>query len=253
MIVAPTDAGQGPTQNVVPIVGVAGSISAGGCIVWARNSDFTPGLGALNWIAFSEALTGGTNQPSLAAGLTQPNGYSTCGQLGDTRLTSLSLSYAGFNSSPTIIATATNANTRVHCAAAIPIASTSLPPATSLVARNSDCGAGDCSFYCIALGNAASISNASLIVDSGRSITLYFNASCYAGDWRAIPITFAKPFTTSPTVLVGTNNGTDSAPGNVVAAYGMAFNVTPYGFTLAARNSDIATGYAAFDWVAFGV
>ena len=38
----------------------------------------------------------------------------------------------------------------------------------------------------------------------------------------------------------------------VCAPVGIASNVTPYGFTIAARNSDCAAGQAGFDYVAFG-
>jgi len=81
------------------------------------------------------------------------------------------------------------------------------------------------------------------------------------------PVDFGEPFLTPPLVFVGTNDflSLDSdvisaipratpilRSNNVVAVAPMAEDVTPYGFTIAARNTDLVGGTVGFCWMAIG-
>jgi hypothetical protein len=94
-----------------------------------------------------------------------------------------------------------------------------------------------------------------LVVDTGLSDEFWFAPNNQHGDWVTAEIQFSVPFLIAPAVLI-------TAKVQIVATFGagcmpvaIAQNVTRFGFTLAARNSDTNGngGSAFFDWVAFGL
>lgn len=69
--------------------------------------------------------------------------------------------------------------------------------------------------------------------------------------WRTWEVYFSDSFSAPPVVLLTAVE--TLGPGvHGCAPVGIVSHVTPYGFTLAARNSDCAPGEANFNWVAFG-
>ena len=103
-----------------------------------------------------------------------------------------------------------------------------------------------------------------LCVDSGRVPAKDFAPDDVPGDWQEWEVYFNEPFLTPPIVLLTANDLAESGQVYGYApAVGIARNVTPTGFLLAARNSQPAAGAAGlargrqerkagFYWVAFG-
>ena len=180
---------------------------------------------------------------------------------------------------PLVFATANNVGCGVspyqptHNAATVGLVQDSRPPFSPegfrLIVRNSDV-AGSCGFNWVALQQLYGATPpgppyvANLIVDTGHfpydDPDLDFNQSGTDGDWAFGEIQFSAPFGGTPVVLISarfdfgasflpeTFEGTSSC-----APVAIAQNVTPFGFTLAARNSDTNPngGSASFDWIAF--
>ncbi len=63
-------------------------------------------------------------------------------------------------------------------------------------------------------------------------------------------IYFTDPFLAPPVVLLTDND--PRSEGRNPAVVGIAQNVTPFGFRVAARNSDYIGGRTGFYWVAIG-
>jgi hypothetical protein len=126
-----------------------------------------------------------------------------------------------------------------------------------ILARNSDV-AGLCGFNWVALQQiidgkmppGAPQQPANLLVDTGQfgqlaDSDLIFNASGTMGDWILGEIQFTAPFAAEPVVLVTprfmTGEGFGGPPNFGIgscAPVGIVQNVTRFGFTMAARNSD---------------
>jgi hypothetical protein len=138
----------------------------------------------------------------------------------------------------------------------------------SLIARNSDTVAGVCGFNWVALqqGLTSALgmpqyppgvpSPPDLTVDTGQSLEFTFRPTNQPGDWVTAEIQFSVPFFGAPVVLIGARvRLVDIGLGFGCMPVAIAQNVTRFGFTLAARNSDTNGngGTAAFDWVAFGL
>jgi len=86
-----------------------------------------------------------------------------------------------------------------------------------------------------------------------------FTPAGTTGDWASAEIQFNATFAAAPVVLItplfyqpyfGESGGTSSC-----APIGIVQNVTRYGFSLAARNTDTNSvgGNASFYWIAFGL
>jgi hypothetical protein len=129
-----------------------------------------------------------------------------------------------------------------------------------LSARNSDCAFGVCNFNWVALSQPSALTgigdSANVWVDTGVVSAKFFSQDCLAGDTQSWAVDFSAPFLTSPIVLLTANDIgliTQPSPGDHnCAAVGIARDITPYGFTLTARNSDCSSGKAGFYWVAIG-
>jgi hypothetical protein len=65
-----------------------------------------------------------------------------------------------------------------------------------------------------------------------------------SGDWQTHDVYFDRPFLTPPLVLATARGRTPLVC--------VARKVTPFGFTLSARNTDTVSGHALFNWVAIG-
>ncbi|HWQ18847.1 MAG TPA: hypothetical protein VN455_03660 [Methanotrichaceae archaeon] len=76
-----------------------------------------------------------------------------------------------------------------------------------------------------------------------------FMPSCINGDWRSWPVAFDDPLS-SETPMVFTSANDIGSTQYTAAAVGMAQNLSPKGFTLAARNSDCMPGDCSFCWLA---
>jgi hypothetical protein len=152
------------------------------------------------------------------------------------------------------------------------------PMGFNLIARNSDV-AGACGFNWIALlqlfGTSAQPDvpvlppgaqpPVDLMVDTGEIFgpggsEINFTQARTHGDWFSAEVQFSAPFGIEPVVLITPQfyQGYIGPPsGNhfsSCAPVGMVQNVTRFGFTLAAHNTDTnnAGGNASFYWVAFG-
>jgi hypothetical protein len=153
-----------------------------------------------------------------------------------------------------------------HTAAAVPRVATRFgPPLPSppditpegfqLIARNSDTAAGLCGFNWAAFQQfpapltANQAMPADLWVDTGRAPQGF---EFVPGGWASAEIQFSAPFNTVPVVLITPRVEAFAPGGSSCAPVPIAQNVTPFGFTLAARNSDtnVNASSANFDWVA---
>ena len=139
----------------------------------------------------------------------------------------------------------------MHASAAVPVIGVTAVDQVTLSARNSDVGPGLAGFnYFAFLPGVAAPPN--LIVDTGRVFPLRFAKGAQRGDWQTWMVNFADHFISPPTVILTADNYDGNIRSYAVAAVGMANDVTPNGFTLAARNSDVSAGWVAFSWLAIG-
>jgi hypothetical protein len=190
---------------------------------------------------------------------------------------------------PLVFVTANNAGCGVspnpdpHNAAAVALVvdNNSVPMTQAgfkLIARNSDV-AGTCGFNWVALlstktsslGGFVGLPSGAptpldLLVDTGvfpppSMDPFSFNPVGTHGDWASGEVQFNAPFAAEPVVLVSPQffpPSMGSPPDfglSSCAPVGIVQNVTRYGFTLAARNTDTnhLGGQARFYWVAFGL
>jgi hypothetical protein len=247
-----TCAGLSPGERGAPAVPVVGEISPRGFTIWARNSDIVPGRAAFNWIAVAEMAEPPLADNAALFGLLSPQYFMTSAQTGDWSTYGAPIPVPlQLPSSPVVVASASNANVRVHATAAVPVVDSPTLDRVSLQARNSDVGAGLASVGYVAMlpGEAAPDT---LAIDSGRVAPLRFAPGARRGDWQTWGVTFAAHFVGPPVVIATADNYDGNLRSYAVAAVGMADDVTPYGFTLAARNSDVSGGFVAFSWLAIG-
>jgi hypothetical protein len=187
---------------------------------------------------------------------------------------------------PVIFATANNLGCGVspyqqpHNAAAVPIvqdnwsrsyiADPEHPGGFTLNSCNSDTAGGLCGFNWVALqqrpaGSTPSQHEFIWSVDTGAvfdDVNLFsFAPDGQVGDWVSAEVQFSEPFALPPVVLttaivpIDQDFGPPGAGPRGCAPVPMAQNVTRFGFTLAARNSDTNEngGLAFFHWAAFGI
>jgi len=236
-------------QNAA-VVGIVRDLTPGGFVLLGRSSDCARGDAGFNWMAVAETPGRDERPIGLRLGVVQPMGFSADCHSGDWQNWGAINFSAAFNEAPVVLLTASNLNVAGHNAAAVGIARDSQPDRFTLVARNSDCADGNCTFYYVAL-SPRDEGRSDIWVDSGEVSSRFFQSDCKTGDWYSWNIMFNQSFLTPPVVLV-TANDLGIREGHNAAVVGIAQNVTTHGFTLAGRNSDCASGQAGFYWVAIG-
>lgn len=244
--------GLGSSTRGAPAVPVVGEISPKGFTIWARNSDISGGPAAFNWIAVAEVPDTAATASGAVFGLMSPQYFATSARPGDWSNYSAPIPASRKPAAaPVAVASASNTNVRVHAAAAVPVMSASTVDRIGLSARNSDVGAGLTSFFYLAFLSDVT-APANLIVDTGRVFPLRFARAAQRGDWQTWTVNFAEHFIAPPTVIVTADNYDGNIKSYAVAAVPLANDVTPFGFTLAARNSDPSAGWVACSWLAIG-
>jgi hypothetical protein len=270
-----------------PVVGVVEDLTPQGFRLWGRNPhECARSTAAFNWLAVAEIQ--GHEEPSHVAvrlGVVRPR-YFFPRCIGDPLFWSVNFgpnrSLAGAAAPPVVLATATNLNVWAttydahhsggpthaftsnitYNAAVVAAVQGASANGFTIKGSNSDGQNGNCAFFHAAFAEIQGQSQ-NLFVETGRLGAKSFSPRDNEGDWQQWDVEFRDPFMTPPTVLVTANDrmedGTpvpDHGAGGVfaraVAAVGIAINVTTHGFTLMARNSDCAGGFAGFSWVALG-
>jgi hypothetical protein len=216
--------------------------------------------------------------------------YSFVRTIGTTTISTFgtSLPAVGMGQRPLVFATANNAGCGVspylptHNAAAVALVVDSgyselmSSAGFKFIARNADV-AGTCGFNWVALlpTTTSPVSGVflvptgapqplDLLVDTGvfppsTRDQFNFTAARTDGDWASAEVQFNAPFAAEPVVLVSPQFSEPYFDGSGAqsscAPVGTVQNVTRYGFTLAARNTDTnrAGGNAVFHWAAFGL
>jgi hypothetical protein len=253
------------THNAA-LVGAVQKVTAEGFVLNARNSDCSEelSLAGMNWMAVAETPGAQQKPVNIRMGVLQPRSFSPDCESGDTKDWGIVFS-APLASEPVVLTTACNLNIQGHNAAAVgivlgPDGNPPAPTGFTLKARNSDCAAGGCAFYYVAL-SPGTPGSGNLIVDTGEVPGQGFFDDCSHGDTREWDVYFSQPFLTPPIILATANDS--NLRQHQAFPVGMARNVTPYGFTLVGRNSDCftggggilgpkLTGQAGFYWVAIG-
>lgn len=262
----------------VPIVDAA-STDAAGFVLSARNAcpqggSPTESIG-FSYVAIYEDAPGPPHPIGVRFGIAQPWHYAAQprdmvdhpggAHLGDRPIESSRISIApALQLVPqSILMTGTNLYASTS-AAVTPVVSP-IQRADQFVfdSFSTDFSAGNCAFHWAAFVETPygrSEPSSLLLVDSGYSDEawniaypndgrIYPTGSApdwhVASDWSYRHIYFKEPFSTPPVVFMTARNGADVA---------MAFDVTPWGFTGALRNSDISdvVRQAHFDWLAIG-
>jgi hypothetical protein len=238
------------------VVAAVEDLKASGFNIIARNSGCAAGSASLNWLAVAE--TGKSALPLSHIAIGQPRSFTADCTPGDTQQWPVPfppMAPPPFPGNPFVFLTANQigyVGDPVHNAAAVGVVGDLGPKGFSLTARNSDSASGDCGFNSVALFPSlpATLGGADLLVDTGLTDHFPFKQRGTPGDTITTEIFFARPFDAPPVVLVTAIRAGLCMPSC------MARNVTRFGFTLAARNSDCQVSNipmeSRFNWVAFG-
>jgi hypothetical protein len=257
--------------NFTAVVGIAQNVTATGFRLAARNSDCSPGVAHMNWLALLE-----TDQPQepvkhVRMGTLFPKRFRRDCEPGDWNTWDVRFSQPAFAADPVIFATAADRFAEAaavyehgdfsgwvrtnYATPAVPVARKRTTTGFTLLARNPDPDEGWSNFNYLALHETVAVAGvpsgggAQIFVDSGQVAPLWFEpCSTFSNAWNQWAVTFDQAFLTPPTVLVTAFHVGRSGP----AVAGMACYVTPNGFLLRARNTDCAAGEAGLNWVAFG-
>jgi hypothetical protein len=285
VIVTPSDAGVGPdkTQHHAGVVGGAFNVQRDRFTITSYSPDCAAGFAGFNYVALAET-PGVSNDPlpDIRIGVLQPleqhpdviRFASNCTP-GDTRFWAQQLRKP-FNDTvtPTVVLTVSDLNVHPFDFRQIDVEPECVP-ITGMVevpqfnrfgvrARNFDSVGGLATFFYVALANplpgvGGGAGTANMFVDSGHTGRLEFEPGGQHGDWNETPVGFTQPFIAPPVVLV-TAHSEISGVGKTRPILAQARHVTPFGFTLSARNPNGDTslggggggGAATFDWIAFG-
>lgn len=266
VILTPNNRGVDSGTHNAAVVGIAQDVRSDRFRLLARNSDCAGGNAGFNWMAIAETPTIEHDElPDIWMGILQPQHFQPDCQPGDWREWAVTPGDPIVGADFPVVATASNLNITpfygnaglaYHNAAAVGIVRIPSPGQFDLVARNSDCAEGDCTFYYLAtslLGRWEQI-----WIDTGEVSAKSFAPDCHAGDWQSWLVSFSHSFMTPPMVFVTAHapavrvDHREHVEHHVPAPVGIAQNVTTHGFTLAARNSDCVGGWAGFYWVAIG-
>jgi hypothetical protein len=244
-----------PRSPLAHVVARVEDLSPSGFTIKARNSGCAAGNASVNWLAIAE--TGKSEVPLSHLAIGQPRSFAADCTTGDTQAWSVTfppMAPPPFPSNPFVFLTANQigyVGDPVHNAAGVGIVGDLGPMAFQLTARNSDCASGDCGFNSVAmLQSLPPLGGLDLLVDTGLVDKFTFTQRCTPGDTIAVEIFFSRPFDTPPVVLATAVGSGFCMPVCIVR------NVTRFGFTLAARNSDCQVSAlpmeSRFNWVAFG-
>jgi hypothetical protein len=242
------------------VVGVAQNIDQHGFQLRARNSGCVPGTAGFNWLAVQP--TPGVRQKANRLhrmGVVPPRRFQPDCSHGDRDSWHVRFSpKLNIEDDKSIVplVTPTNMNVMGTCPAVVGCVEDVSRQGFVISARNSDSGpSGDCSFY-YAIFTSSQRTTDDYWMACGNVDPQLFQPDDRPGDWRMWHIYFSRPFVTPPIVLMTANNSEvpqiDTEFGLIAHAVGVAQNVTPFGFTIAARNSSCIQGWASFDWLAFG-
>lgn len=249
---SPNDLNVQVRTSIAPASPVVGEISSRGFTAWARNSDIARGQSGLSWVAIAECSERENGQQSAVFGVMGPQYFTSAATRGDWRVANVEVPKSRGDQPPvSVVATPGNANVRVHASASIPIICAAKDAMFALAARNSDCGPGLASFNYLAFGSFTAL-KPNTLVDTGRVSPKYFRVGSQRGDWQAWAVSFSTHFLVPPVVIVTADNFDGKINSYAVAAVPLANDITPYGFTLASRNSDVVAGWVAFSWLAIG-
>src|SRR5271165_2654996 len=87
-------------------------------------------------------------------------------------------------------------------------------------------------------------------IETGEVTAARFQPSGQPGDWHTWDVHFSDSFTTT---LLTANKAKTTLPEANPAVVGVVQVVTPHGFRLAGRNSDLGSGETGFYWVALSL
>lgn len=160
---------------------------------------------------------------------------------------------------PRVIVTANNENVDkgAHNAAVVGIAQKVTPTGFVLAARNSDCARGFAGFnWTAVLETPGEQKEKPVNLRMGVLQPKKFQSDCTAGDWNSWGVNFSTKLEKCVALLTASNlnvkpwHQDDTLWYHNPAVVGIVQDLTPTGFTLAARNSDCAEGYCTFYYVA---
>ena len=245
------------TESGSPLAHVVAAVerlTPSGFDIIARNSGCAAGSASLNWLAVAE--TGKSAVPLSHVAIGQPQSFTADCTPGDTHGWPVPFPPTPpFPSNPFVFLTANQigyVGDPGHNAAVVGVVGDLGPMGFQLTARNSDSASGDCGFNSVALlpSLPGTLGGSDLLVDTGLTGPFPFKQRGTPGDTITAEIFFARPFDAPPVVLVTAVRAGLCMPACI------ARNVTRFGFTLAARNSDCQVSNlpveSRFDWVAFG-
>jgi hypothetical protein len=161
--------------------------------------------------------------------------------------------------SASVILTATDQNVSGHTIGAVAAVADkfleNIGNIPGITARNPDIVDGSCNYNWARFDSFPTTTNnifSEHLIETGLVPATFFQPSGICGDWNTWDINFSTPFETLPVVFLTANNVAMESSDKLVAPVGVVQSITIYGFRLAARNSDIASGKAGFNWIAIG-
>src|SRR5271165_1421232 len=251
-------------------------LSTTGFTLAARNMA-AHGFTAFNWMAVRE--TPGIKQlvPDVSIGVLPPLFFGPVGapnsEAGTTTISEVS------TDSGAVLLTATDQNVSGHSVAAVgalrSVFVERIGKSSALVARNPDIVSGDCAFNWASFtfnavfdpdaftlrttvddkGSPMEIETPvpEIQIETGEVSPARFQPSGQPGDWHTWEVNFSDSFSTTPVVLLTPNKAKTTLPEANPAVVGVVQAVSPHGFRLAARNSDLGSGETGFYWVALSL
>jgi hypothetical protein len=247
------------------------TVTASGFRLAGRNSDCSPGVAHMNWLALLETGQPQRSTKHVRMGTMFPKRFHRDCEPGDWNTWQVRFSEPSYPEPPVVFASAADRFAEAaavfkpgdfsawvptnYATPAVSVARKRTGSGFTLMARNPDPDEGWSNFNYVALRETAAVAGVpptgsqQLWVDSGQVPPRWFEpCSEKSKAWNHWAVTFDQAFLTPPTVLVTAVHPGTFGP----AVAGMACYVTPNGFLLRARNTDCAPGEAGFDWVAFG-
>lgn len=236
---------------------VVREVSRTGFTVAARNSA-SAGFAALNWIAIQKTPGVVHDVPDVKMGIVPPILFGPAGSHGDQGGVPQPLTETDTTTAAMLL-TASDHNVNGHSVPSVGVLKSRFihRPSSHLAARNSDVVAGGCSFNWASFSYEAFFArdggNSEPSIEIGETKDTSFQPSGRPGDWQTWDIQFTTPFKESPLILITAKKPKGTPAKLNPAVVGVAQQVTPFGFRLAARNSDCSDGTTGFQWAAIGL